>query len=148
MGTRADFYIRTTDTLEWQGSVALDGYDVEEMKPEHTTKSARNKSCLDVRTASTEQEFRSALQAYFSHRDDVTTPDQGWPWPWEDSTTTDRAYVFSDGKVTCFAWGKEIVSGDDDVEGPEPVGGWPDMTGTQNVTLGRRSSVIVVGSRK
>lgn len=146
MGTRADFYIKAGDSLEWLGSVAWDGYDIEEMKPEHASESPRNKSCIDVRTATDEQQFRAALLSYFSHRDDVTLPAQGWPWPWEDSTTTDRAYVFSDGRVICYAWGKEIVPGDDDAEGPEPSGGWPDMSAVQSVTLGRRSGVIVVGS--
>lgn len=145
MGTRADFYIRTQSGLEWQGSVAMDGYDVEEIKPEHAERNARNKSCLDVREARTEEQFRASLLSYFSHRNDVTLPGQGWPWPWEDSTTTDRAYVFGDGRVTCYAWGLEIIEGDD--EGPEPAGGWPNMKAVQNVTLGPRSGVIVIGSR-
>lgn len=146
MGTRADFYIRTAAGLDWQGSVAWDGYDIEEMTAEAAAKSARNKSCLDVRSATTEQEFRAALQSYFSHRKDVTMPAQGWPWPWENSETTDRAYVFGDGKVTLYAWGKEIIDKDGEQEGPEPIGGWPDMTAVQKVALGERSGVIVVGS--
>lgn len=146
MGTRADFYIRTPTGLDWQGSVAWDGYDVDEMKQEHAAQNAGNQSCWDVKTATSEQAFRAALQSYFSHRDDVTLPAMGWPWPWKDSTTTDRAYVFDGDKVLRFAWGKGIVDGDDEAEGPEPAGGWPNMTDKQNVTLGRRSGVIVVGS--
>jgi len=147
MGTRADFYIRTVDGLDWQGSVAWDGYDVDEMKQEHVAKSARNKSCWDVKAATTEQEFRAALQSYFSHRDDVTLPAMGWPWPWEDSSMTDMAYVFDGDKVLRFSWGKGIVDGDDEAEGAEPEGGWPNMTDKQNVTMGQRSGLIAVGSR-
>lgn len=143
MGTRADFYIRTNSVLEWQGSVAWDGYDIEEMKEAHATSNPRNKSCWDVKNAKTEAEFVVALNAYFSHRDDVTRPEMGWPWPWENSNTTDRQYVFEDGRVRMFAWGKEIDPANDEKEGPEPDGGWPDMTAKQNVTLGKRSGVIV-----
>lgn len=146
MGTRADFYIRTETGLDWLGSVAMDGYDIEEMKAEHAAKSARNQSCWDVKRARTEQEFRAALQSYFSHRRDVTMPAHGWPWPWENSETTDRAYVFDGGAVKLYAWGKEIVVGDDNAEGPAPDCGWPDMTDRQSVTLGPRSGVIVIGS--
>lgn len=146
MGTRADFYIRTATGLDWLGSVAMDGYDIEEMTAEFATKSARNQSCLDVKQARTEQEFRAALQSYFSHRWDVTMPAHGWPWPWENSETTDRAYVFDGGVVKLYACGKEIVAGDDDAEGPAPDCGWPNMTDRQNVTLGPRSGVIFIGS--
>ena len=148
MGTRADFYIRTADGLAWQGSVAWDGYDIDEMKQHHAGKSQHNQSCWDVKTATTEQAFRAALQSYFSHRDDVTLPAMGWPWPWEDSRTTDMAYVFEDGRVRRYSWGKEIIetAGDepDGTEGEEPDGGWPDMTAQQNVTIGNRSGVIIV----
>ena len=146
MGTRADFYTRTPAGLDWQGSVAWDGYDINEMSEKHAPKSPRNQSCWDVKAATSEKAFRAALQSYFSHRDDVTLPAMGWPWPWKDSRTTDMAYVFDGGAVRQFSWGKEIVEGDDDGAGAEPEGGWPDMTAQQSVTLGKRSGVIVIGS--
>jgi integrase len=29
--------------------------------------------------------FRKAVKEFFAGRDDATLPEQGWPWPWEDS---------------------------------------------------------------
>lgn len=148
MGTRADFYIRTPEGLAWQASVAYDGYDVEEMTEQNARKTKRNKSCWNLRHAKNETDFKAALATYLSHRDDATVTDDGWPWPWKDSCTTDRAYVFENGGVRCFAWGKEIVPGNDDAEGPMPEGGWPDMTSIQNVTLGPRSGVMILKAMK
>lgn len=147
MGTRADFYVRTDGGLEWLGSVAWDGYDIEEMTEEDASKSPRNQSCWVVAKATTEAEFRAGVTDYFSHRKDATTPDMGWPWPWEDSTTTDYAYVFDGARTRVYAWGKEALpdDGPDDGEGDEPDGGWPNMAGRQNVAYGKRSGVIIVG---
>ena len=146
MGTRADFYIRKDGALKWLGSVALDGYDVDEAEETWATRNDRGRACWALKNVETESDFTAALQFYFEMRDDVTDPvEHGWPWPWEDSRTTDYAYVFEGNKLRRFAWGKEIIPGDDESERPEPDGGWPDMTNIQDVTLGTRSGVILVG---
>src|SRR5690606_33999204 len=98
-----------------------------------------------LKNVADETGFLAALRSYFESRDDVTLPDDGWPWPWDDSTTTDRAYVFDRGRLMRYAWGKEII-GEDDADG-EPEGGWPNMTQIKNVTLGNRSGMIVVRPR-
>ncbi|MFH1835312.1 MAG: hypothetical protein ABH851_03885 [Methanobacteriota archaeon] len=58
-----------------------------------------------------------------------TSPEQGWPWPWEDSGTTDYAYAFEAGKVTTYT--------------DRPPKGWPNMKSNQQVAFGRRSGMIV-----
>lgn len=117
MGTRADFYIGTGKDAEWLGSVAWDGYEWEELPD------------CPLMTATTETDFRAAVAESAASRRDWTSPADGWPWPWDDSTTTDRAYAFANGRVTVYRWGK----------GAE----WPDMGARQNVTLGPRSGLIV-----
>jgi len=91
MGTRADFYIGRGEGAEWIGSIAWDGY------PDGL-------SC-DVLKANSESEFREAVQE-MAHRDDWTSPEMGWPWPWEDSRTTDYAYAFDGDRVwaSCFGY--------------------------------------------
>jgi hypothetical protein len=142
MGTRADFYIKRDAALEWLGSVAWDGYDVQEMTQGNSDESERNKSCWNVKNATTEDEFKQAVEAYFSHRDDVRLPTEGWPWPWNDSRTTDRAYVLDHGKVRIFGFGGEYA-GERDEEGDEVRREkhetdfeWPDMSDAKNVTDG------------
>ena len=117
MGTRADFYVGVGGSAEWIGSVAWDGHEWAEA-PE-----------LLIPSAKTEGEFREAVALALTERDDATTPDMGWPWPWDTSSTTDYAYYFAHGVVR---WDER-----DD---------WPDMSEIKNVTLGDRSGVIVVGT--
>lgn len=85
MGTRADFYVGSNDRrARWVGSVAYDGDPM------------NFRFLLKCRTA---REFRAALTAEFRTRDDATFAKDGWPWPWDDSNTTDYAYRFSRGNV-------------------------------------------------
>lgn len=93
MGTRADFYIGRGENAEWIGSIAWDGY------PDGIDGA--------VRTAKTEEDFRQAVMKFFADRDDVTLPAAGWPWPWEDSRTTDYAYAFDGGQVYYSGFGHE-----------------------------------------
>lgn len=145
MGTRADFYVGT----EWLGSLAFDGYRVHEMEEKHAAKSADHGCCWRIKTAKSEDEFRAAVSELLSINDDATVPTHGWPWPWDDSRTTDRAYIFDGSATRSYAWGKEIVTGDDEAEGPEPAAGWPNMKAMQNVVIGtKRDGVIVVTARK
>lgn len=117
MGTRADFYIGKGQEAEWLGSVAWDGYEWED--PES-----------DLMKAKTADEFRTAVLAIQSERDDFTTPADGWPWPWDDSNTTDYAYVFHNGSV-------EIPSGE--------VNWFPNMASRKNVQFGKKSGIIIIG---
>lgn len=94
MGTRADFYIGRGQQAEWLGSVAWDGYQWhEEDGP--------------LMQAKTPDEFRETVASIAKQRDDFTSPADGWPWPWDDSRTTDYAYVLHDGKVTAYIFGGE-----------------------------------------
>ena len=144
MGTRADFYVGH----EWLGSLGFDGYRIHEMEEKHAAKSDDNRHCWSIKTATTEAAYREAVANLLRINDDASTPEHGWPWPWKDSCTTDRAYVFDGSKTVAYAWGKEIVPGDDEAEGPEPSAGWPDMTAVQNVTIGtnRAGNILVVGN--
>ena len=134
MGTRADFYVGRGANAEWLGSVAWDGY------PEGFTRK--------LMRATTEEVYRAELARDFAGREDATEPANGWPWPWVDSNTSDYAYAFDDGKVWASHYGSpwfEAAHPPDDVdalEGPAPV--FPNMEERQNVTLGKRSGLIVV----
>jgi hypothetical protein len=89
MGTRADFYVGEGEQAEWLGSVAWDGYpDGFEGEPYENPLKATD-----------EHDYRKRVAQMLRLRDDATHPEQGWPWPWEDSTTTDYAYSFLHGKV-------------------------------------------------
>lgn len=151
MGTRADFYSQTSAGLEWLGSIAWDGY------PEGIP--AR---VFDVKT---DEEWRERVAKFIGGRDDGTKPEQGWPWPWEDSRTSDYAYCFV-GKIACFAategdggLRKGVWVAVDDHEDywnwrdatdmkPQPKfhGGinYPNMKDKMRVTMGDRSGLLVI----
>lgn len=132
MGTRADFYIGEGKDAEWLGSVAWDGYEWAN-KPE---------CCL--MTAKTEGEFRDALLEVSKERGDWTSPDMGWPWPWNDSLTTDFTYSFHGGKTNVYNWGLPYDPENPDAE-PEEIIEWPNMASVKNVTFGERSGVMIIG---
>lgn len=132
MGTRADFYVGRTEDAEWLGSIAWDGYpDGIEAK---------------IREAVDEAEYRRQVGAFIGSREDGTKPEQGWPWPWDDSGTTDYAYAFDGGSVygSCFGrpWFEAAGKEPDEPEGTRPT--FPDMSERKVTTLGPRSGVIVI----
>ncbi len=143
MGTRADFYVGRGKDAEWLGSIAWDGHPDSLPRP--------------VRLADDEKEYREAVVEFFAARNDVTLPAQGWPWPWNDSCTTDYAYAFDEGEV----WGSGFGHGWWPVN-HEPTGDaadalddvqveFPDMRDIQNVAFGENSGLIIiegVGSRE
>lgn len=92
MGTRADFYVGRGKTAEWIGSIAWDGYPDGNPAP--------------ILKLTDEQAFRVAVLKIITEENGTLT-DQGWPWPWENSQTTDYAYAFDEGRVwgTCFGHG-------------------------------------------
>lgn len=140
MGTRADFYIAKSDSpdgLDWQGSIAWDGY------PDGIADA--------VLHAKTADEFSAALTTFFADRDDVTIPADGWPWPWDDSATTDFGYVLIEGRGVFYCpFGGDVYAAAS--SGRTPVAdvaiSYPDMSDRRNVAQGsNRSGVIVVGLR-
>lgn len=140
MGTRADFYNGRGTDVEWLGSIAWDGY------PEGIPNT--------IKTAANEKEFRDIVGKFIKDREDGTLPEQGWPWPWEDSRTTDYSYAFDNGKVyvcefghkwyTCSDYENKEVN-EEDSDKDECV--FPDMSKRSNFTLGKRSGVIVIESK-
>lgn len=144
MGTRADFYVGKGKDSEWLGSIAWDGY------PEGIDKS--------ILESTSEKEYREAVGYFLTDRKDSTFPKQGWPWPWNNSGTTDYVYTidknmvwYSIGFPTNIWWPHcdgEPPNEDTDPEYREKtnkleVCEFPNMTKIQNVTMGERSGLIV-----
>lgn len=138
MGTRADFYVGRGKNSEWIGSIAWDGY------PEGMT--------AQFLGAATLQEFEEAISR-LQGRKDWTSPEQGWPWPWDDSNTTDYAYAFDDGAVhaSCFGsnWFDPRTEENEDGERDESniPSEFPNMAERKNITMGNRSGVIFVTAK-
>lgn len=154
MGTRADFYVGKNEAAVWIGSIAWDGY--------------RDSIPEKILTAKTSRGFRRAVARFFQDRDDATTPDKGWPWPWNNSSTTDCSYWFFSGHcwdaqsgtelddykyVRCDIpepnWGHRGADEDRQrarwMKGSETIR-FPDMTALKNVTLGSRSGIILIST--
>src|ERR1041384_2735098 len=84
MGTRADFYVGTGPQAEWLGSVAYDG-------------SPHGAPATVIKKRS-ETTYRAAVLELLDNPGSdflPTRPEEGWPWPWEDSRTTDYAYTWA-----------------------------------------------------
>jgi len=126
MGTRADFYIGEGKTAEWLGSVSWDGYQWE--APDSPLRSAKSAD-----------DFKAAVLQISKERDDFRSSDRGWPWPWDDSQTTDYAYCFTPEEVRVFVFGRPYVPGqDEEAEGyvEPPKADFPNMKARANVTDG------------
>lgn len=123
MGTRADFYV----DQEWLGSIAWDGH-VDTVL-----------DILGLGEAKDEADWRTRVAKMLAERDDGTKPDDGWPWPWDDSSTTDYAYSFHDGKVW-WTYGDRWCHTGSRVR-------FPNMKKNANVTLGARSGVLLMGAK-
>jgi len=140
MGTRADFYIRKEESMEYMGSIAWDGYEIDEY----------------VLESKTEEDFRTNIQKFLSERDDSSTPaEHGWPWPWNDSRTTDYSYVFMAGKVWGSNWGYPLFdplkpeSEEDEQEDDQKLENfWPDMSPYKRVRMDKGSGLIVITSKR
>lgn len=139
MGTRADFYVGRGESAEWLGSVSWDGYPAGIDSP--------------IFAAVTEDQYRESVAA-FLRVEDGTLPELGWPWPWDDSKTTDYAYAFEGGSVFCSSFGHkwfqlnvdaENYGADEDDESDKSAV-FPDMSERRNMPeLGsQRSGVIVI----
>jgi hypothetical protein len=152
MGTRADFYVRKDEQMEWVGSITWDGYEIG-----------------NVGGAKDEASFRRRLNKFFSYRDDVTLPDNGWPWPWNNSKLTDEIWVWNcednsiyrghdhEGKYEDNTTAQYFSKGmgqfgytekGEEIENPDrsQLKGWilPDMKDIKNVKLGGKGSGLIV----
>lgn len=86
MGTRADFYVGRGEGAEWIGSISYNGWP--------------SSFIGTIGDAKTEEEYRNGVAAILADWHDIATlPEDGWPWPWETSETTDYAYSFDDGQA-------------------------------------------------
>lgn len=138
MGTRSDFYVKKEKQMEWIASKSFDGY------PDGIDK--------HVLESKTEEEYRENLNFFFTGKDDVTLPEDGWPWPWNDSNTTNYAYIFENGKVMASYYGgilfdPLIKQEEDENEDQEGVKfDFPDMSDVKNVAFGKRSGMTIVQS--
>lgn len=138
MGTRADFYVGKGTEAEWLGSIAWDGYP-----------GGIDDYVLDSQD---EKRFRTNVDTFLSQREDATYPKDGWPWPWEDSRTTDYAYCFFDEKVWASCFGNEWFDPRKEEPDHEYIRKqerliFPNMESKQNVTLGKRSGVTLFTSK-
>ena len=141
MGTRADFYVGKGPNAEWLGSIAWDGYP--------------DGNPADVLEKITEHDYRAAVELVLSNEHcGPTRPEQGWPWPWEDSRTTDFAYTFDLQRVLISCFGRPWVGSEDemtdeyfDSERTGPAA-WPQMdTGGSAVPGSNRSGIMAIGLR-
>lgn len=134
MGTRADFYIGRDKSAEWLGSIAMDGYPDDPGHPKV------------LRDVNSKDDFRSRVDEILTV-EHATHPQQGWPWPWDNSATTDYAYAFDDAEKAVYVsrFGGPWVNARSLSINEEPE--FPDMSDRKNLTLGKRSGVIVVGGR-
>lgn len=149
MGTRADFYVRKSNELNWMGSIAWDGYSIG-----------------NIGKSKTERQFLNRLKSFLSERDDATYPENGWPWPWKNSKLTDEIWVFDCETNSIWRGWKDtgeykdhtapylfykgekqqgIDENFDEVDVPGAVA-WlmPDMADIQNVQMGAKSGLIIV----
>lgn len=156
MATRADFYVGRGKDAVWLGSVAFDGYPegIELNSPEidkswpfgdrHKKEDwPKGKHLFDSKT---EGEFRERLERYFLYREDVSLPENGWPWPWDNSGTTDYAYALDGGKVwaSCFGgvWFDPHKECPDDNKSKKTV--FPDMKSRKNVNMDMNKSGLII----
>lgn len=136
MGPRADFYHGKGKDARWLGSIAWDGY--------------RDGISGYILSAKREDDFLKAVEVFLASRDDATLPEQGWPWPWDSSDTTDCSYWFFDNQC----WEARGYPRERYVPASHPVDDenyddfevieFPDMSAEKNVALGERSGVILV----
>lgn len=138
MGTRADFYVRKDNQMKWLGSHGYDGY------PDGIAD--------NLLSTTDESEYELIVREYLDKRNDATFPEQGWPWPWSDSCTTDYAYIFENGKVMSSCFGGPLfdplqMDEENDGSNPLPPNYFPDMKDKQNIAYDNRSGALFISVR-
>ncbi len=148
MGTRADFYVGRGTQAEWLGSIAWDGHPASVFEDDNVMPTL----------AVEESQWRAWVAQFLQDRDDATLPADGWPWPWDDSGTTDYAYAWDGGVVYASGFGHgwfavdsakdcfgEPDEDDDDYVATEHAT-FPRMdTGKYAPAVSQRSGVILFG---
>lgn len=135
MGTRADFYVGRGQDAVWIGSIAYDGHPTA-LPPE-------------VRQADGEAAWRAHISDMLLIREDGIPPQDGWPWPWEDSCLTDFSYAWDEGKVWGCNYGGPWftpcdVPPEDAVFERRPKSEFPDMSkGKQHADMLRVSGLTI-----
>lgn len=140
MGVRADFYYKDENNkLVWLGSIAWDG------DPKSIPSPIAESETIVV--------YREAVDTYLDMRPDSTRPAQGWPWPWDNSSGTDYAYIFQNRAVYCCKYGKNLLplierlemDEEPDSFGVRPT--FPDMSERKNVAFDPfRGGISIFGS--
>jgi hypothetical protein len=110
MGTRADFYDCQGAQATWLGSVTWDGY------PDGFESDLFAVENIDA--------WKNKVREMLESRDDATFPSEAerddWPWPWDDSSTTDFAYCFIDQQgVMASYFGSQLFNAGHALEHPE-----------------------------
>jgi hypothetical protein len=131
VGTRADFYVGRGEHAEWIGSIGWDGYPPGIDAPVFASEDADT--------------YRIRVEEFLRNNEGIF-PNEGWPWPWDTSHTTDYAYAFDGGKVygSCFGgeWFDPTHEPEDHPNGKSAV--FPNMSKRKNVQMGPRSGAIIV----
>ena len=144
MGTRADFYTGKGRDANWLGSVGMDGH------PE--TISEQLSLTLEFQSIASEADWTESVAAVFDAHEEHTLPEMGWPWPWDDSNTTDYAYTYEAGKVwvSCFGrlwvtlqWALEEEDAWDAMEGGQLD--FPDMSAIKNIRYDSGNAPMIFG---
>lgn len=143
MGIRADFYVGRDGKAKWLGSIGYNG------SPQGIPN--------EILNATSEDGFRANVENFLKEMDYSTKPEQGWPWPWNNSDTSDYAYAWDNG--VWYTTGYPINKWWKHSEGPEPDEdddnyeevmsklentNFPDMTDLQNVSFGKNSGLVIV----
>ena len=155
MGTRSDYYVgRDPETMEWLGSDGYDGY------PEGVFEETGKDGHITPKFVVDEGTWRVEVNHYLSSQQSCTWPEEGWPWPWNDSNTTDYAYTYDDGQIWGSCFGSPwclLVNGalpaSEDEDGDEinadywyaPKHDMPDMSERKNVRMDAGSGLITIG---
>jgi hypothetical protein len=126
MGTRADFYVGIGPSAEWIGSTSFDG------DPEGLG--------AGPLAAQDETSFRAEVEAMLTDPSLLTTrPSEGWPWPWEDSRTSDFAYAWTDRGPLLSAYGHQWCTLADYLNPDERVYKLPKLGDDEVVDMRKRA---------
>ena len=148
MGTRADFYIGKGLDSVWLGSIGMDG----------DPGNVADELSFSAKTPiADEDDWVESVAVVFRGHTEHTLPERGWPWPWDDSNTTDYAYTLDQGRVWASNFGcewrpLENYLFDDYSETlnalPSKIEIFPDMSKIQNIRYDSGNAPMIFGVTK